>query len=179
MQQNINALQHQQLDLQQGELEYRLRAQKSEIDLKQSEIDLKRYELAQEHAFKQRQLDLEAEVRRLAIERADQNEQLTHLRLVDADRARLEMARRGQTAAIWLAYPILLGSFAFGVALVLLTVVGAIGPVLGGTLGGLFVGGPLLASTAKVIHSFTGGGTNSDVSRTDSGSKPDSGAADF
>jgi hypothetical protein len=163
MQQSIDALQHRQLDLQEREQERQLAVQ-------QADIELRRDQLAQEYDFKREQLVVESELRRLAIERADDNEKATQNRLVDSDKARLEMARRGQTAAILLAFPILLGSFLFGVALVLLTVVGVVGATLGGTLGGLFVGGPLLASTAKVIQSFTGG-TPSDDSQTDSASE--------
>jgi hypothetical protein len=50
------------------------------------------------------------------------------------------------------------GSFTLGVVIVILTAAGVISPALGGPLGGLFVGAPLLASTAKIIQSFTGRG---------------------
>jgi hypothetical protein len=133
--QNLNALQHRQLDIQARELEVRW----AEIELKQRDSEIAK------------------ELTRLAIEYANDNEKARHSRLADAEKARQNMAHRGQTAAIWLAYPILLGSFIFGLILVILTIVGIVGPALGGTLGALFVGGPLLAATAKIIQSFTSG----------------------
>jgi len=133
IQQNINELQFRQLEIQ---------ARKLEVHW--AEIELKR-----------RQLEMENELRRLSIEYANDNDKLANIRLSDAEKVRQNMVHRGQTAAIWLAYPILLGSFIFGVITVALTIVGVVGPALGGTLGVLFVGGPLLAATAKIIQSFT------------------------
>jgi hypothetical protein len=133
IQKNINELQFRQLEIQ---------ARKLEVHW--AEIELKR-----------RQLEMENELKRLSIEYANDKEKLANIRLSDAEKVRQNMAHRGQTAAIWLAYPILLGSFIFGVITVALTIAGVVGPALGGTLGVLFVGGPLLAATAKVIQSFT------------------------
>ena len=143
------------MDLQKDEQQHRLVAQQAEIELKRKELDL-------EYGFKQQQLNLEVELRRLAIERADENEKAARIHLDEVDKARLGMAHRGQTAAIFLAYPILLGSFLFGVVLIILTILGVIGAEVGGVLGGLFVGGPLLASTAKVIQSFVNSTTSGD-----------------
>jgi hypothetical protein len=151
MQQDIAGLQHRQLAIQEQELELRRTAQEQELELRRraQQVDLE---------LRRRQLELETELRRLALEHAVANERATNDRLAEADGATLKITHRGQTAAIWLAYPILLGSFTLGVVLVILTVTGVIGPALGGTLGGLFVGAPLLASTAKIIQSFTSRG---------------------
>lgn len=145
--QDIAALQGRQME---QELELRRTAHEQELELRRSaqEADIE---------LRRRQLELETELRRLAITRAVENERANDRRLADADKDRHNLDHRGQTAAIWLAFPILLGSFTLGVVIVALTIAGVVGPALGAPLGALFVGAPLLAATAKVIHSFTGG----------------------
>jgi hypothetical protein len=131
--------------------------QRRQAEAQEHELELRRVAQEADIELRRRQLELETELRRLAIERAVENERATNARLAEADKARWNITHRGQTAAIWLAYPILLGSFVLGVVIVILTVTGVVGPALGGALGGFFVGAPLLAATAKIIQSFTGG----------------------
>jgi Flp pilus assembly protein TadB len=127
--------------------------------------------------MQQQELDLrreaqraEIELRRLALDRADENEKTTIQRLRDADRARTDFAHRGQTYAMWLAGSATGWLIAPGLAVVFLTVVGAVASSVGIALATLLLAAGLIASISNLVKNFLPGRSDDEKSLPPGGS---------
>lgn len=93
-------------------------------------------------------------LRRLTIEKADENEKAANARLATADQQTSGFANRGQTFAMWLAglsTAVLLGG---GLVCIFLTVAGVITMTLGLSAGAILLAGGLFAGIANLIKNF-------------------------
>jgi hypothetical protein len=142
-------------DLQAQQFQFQMETQRRELelrgDLQQQELDLRR----------QQQAD-EVELRRLVIERANENEKAAIQRLQAVDRSRGVYARRGQTFAMWLAGGATGLLIASGLAVVFLTVVGAVASSVGIPLAGILLAAGLIASISNLVKNFLPGGGSDD-----------------
>lgn len=104
--------------------------------------------------LRRRAQEMEYELRRLALDRADENEKTANKRLERADTARSDFARRGQTFAMWLAGGSAVALLASGLICIFLAVAGVIAVSLGLGAGTILLAGGLFAGISSLIKNF-------------------------
>jgi hypothetical protein len=104
--------------------------------------------------LQERAQEAELDLRRLALDRADENEKAAEARLARADQARIAFVRRGQTVAIWLAAGAAVPLLIAGLICMFLAVAGVGNTAVDLTAGSILLAGGLFAGIANLIGRF-------------------------
>jgi hypothetical protein len=121
-------------------------------------------ERAQEREFALREevQNAEIELRRLAIDRAHDNEQAANYRLAAADQASIGYARRGQTFAMWFTAVSSGTLISAGLVCIFLAAAGVISQGLGLGAGAILISAGILTGIAKIAGKFLPDGHSDD-----------------
>lgn len=124
------------------------------MDLMRNQLQIQEKAQQAELELRRRAQDADIELRRLALDRADENEKAANQRLAEADRARIEFARRGQTFAMCLAAGLAIPLIAGGLLCIFLAVANVIATSVGLGGGSLLLAAGLVAGIADLIGRF-------------------------